>query len=120
MQAVMQFRRISGLLSHSAKRKALQAAPRLLWGARTHLNPRGWHQAAIDALKPDFPSASGHELDVVAFYLLARVTVALSDVLTAGGDLNDLDMLRLQQMMDRRSQVEFMLSNVLKECESVK
>jgi hypothetical protein len=99
------------------------------------------HQAAVDALRPVFPSASAQEVDVVAFYLLGRVAVALSDVLPPGGSLNDLadfaditedvkgkldsmneisemTSLKLQMMMDRRSKFISTLSNIMKKISS--
>jgi hypothetical protein len=67
------YRRIARLLSLSAKHKVQQAIPRFLQQSRMFYHPHNLSQAAINAIRPSFPSASPRELDVLAFYLVAKV-----------------------------------------------
>jgi hypothetical protein len=82
MQVGLQFRRISRLLSHTARHKSLHAAPLFLLRARRLNNPRAFCQAAVDSLKAFFPSASAEQLNVRACYLLGHVVAAVSNVLS--------------------------------------
>jgi hypothetical protein len=139
MQAGVQFGRISRLLSAGAKRKALQAAPQFLWRARTLRDPRYLYQAAVDALKPGFPSASGRELDVLAYYLLGRLAVALPDARPSGprpnkplggttvpggspdslGDQGSMTQFMLQMAMTQCSRLESASSQVCQDVANV-
>lgn len=96
-------------------------------------------QRVAGALRMACPDATPTELDALAFYMLGRLawvmTVARmtsigkknmtyeealaarekwADQADALAEMNDMDMLQLQQMMDKKSQLETMISNVMK------
>ena len=141
MENAAHFARISRLLSYGAKRKVLQAVPLFLGRVRALRNHPDalWH-AAVDALRPAFRSASAGELNVLAFYLVAKVVVAHSGVvrpahsyrpdipdlaeplrlkldlpvsISSMNEMSEMTSLRLQMMMDRRSKFMSTLSNIM-------
>jgi hypothetical protein len=95
--------------------------------------------AAVDALRPGFPSASGRELDVLASYLLGRLAVALRDARPSGprlnkpavvvavpgvspdslGDLDSMLQFMLQRAMEQYSTMESAASQVCQDVANV-
>jgi len=134
METTLQITRISRLLGYSAKRKVLQAGPLFLRRAHTLCGPSELWRAAVDILRPRFPSASAQEVDVLAFYLVAKVAVThskdVSSRVAIGGlqdlleglkgkldgmnEMSEMTSLRLQMTMDRRSKFISTLSQMMK------
>ena len=138
MDSAGHFSRASRLLGYRAKQKVLQAAPGFLQRVQTVHDPYSLSKAAVDALRPWFPAASPQELDVVAFYLVAKVAIghakvasrtvfgvdtydlagSLKSNLDSMSELCEMESLRLQMAMDRRSKFMSTLSNLMKKIAS--
>lgn len=138
MDSAQRFGRIARLLSVSAKQKILRAVPLFLQRAAVLHDSKDISKAAINALRPGFPSASAAELHALAFYLIAKVAVSQASVAPGMGSRRDLagdirtikdtvkgkldslsemgemESLRLQMQMGRRSKFMSTLSKLLK------
>jgi hypothetical protein len=134
MDAGIQFGRISGLIPFTVKRKALQAAPLFLWRARSLQHSRGLYEAGVHAIRTRFPTSPARHVDVLVYYLLARVAIThsellhpanladdlsevsrnLSENLDSMNDLGQMTSSRLQMAMDRQSKFVEALSNLMK------
>ncbi|UCE21013.1 MAG: hypothetical protein JSV46_01900, partial [Candidatus Aminicenantes bacterium] len=76
-----------------------------------------FHQVALNKVRKDFPSASQKELDVVMFYSLNEIDKNLRqeiDNLQGVSDMSQLDMIDLQDAMQKEAQLMQMLSNMMK------
>jgi len=76
-----------------------------------------FHQVALKKARKDFPNASQKELDVVMFYSLNEIDKNLRqevDNLQGLSDMSQLDMMDLQNAMQKEAQLMQMLSNMLK------
>ena len=76
-----------------------------------------FHQVALKKARKDFPNASQKELDVVMFYSLNEIDKNLrQDVENLQGlaDMTQMDMIDLQDAMQKEAQLMQMLSNMMK------
>jgi hypothetical protein len=78
MEITRQFGRISRLLSYPAKHKVLSAAPIFVMRTRAIRDSERLWRTAVEVLRPNFPSLSEQEVNVLVFYLVAKVGITLS------------------------------------------
>jgi hypothetical protein len=110
-----------------------------LWRAHALQHSRGLYEAGVHAIRTRFRYSSAPEVDVLVYYLLARVAITHSEILPPAhlpddlsqvtshlsenldsmSDLGELTSLRLQMAMDRSSKLIETLSNLLKQISKV-
>jgi len=76
-----------------------------------------FHQVALKKARKNFPNVSQKELDVVMFYSLNEIDKNLRkeiEELQGLADMSQLDMMDLQDAMNKEAQLMQMLSNMLK------
>ena len=117
MEVWQQFEKISRVINQSAKLKVRQAVPLYLDRSRTLQDSHSLHQAATAVLKGGFSRSSAAEMDVLVFYLLCVATVKEVNPnhnLDLMRERDEMESLRLQMSMDRRSKAMETLLNLLK------
>ncbi len=76
-----------------------------------------FHQVALNKVRKNFPYVSQKELDVVMFYSLNEIDKNLRQEikeLQGMSDMSQLDMLKLQDAMNKQAQLMQMMSNLMK------
>jgi hypothetical protein len=76
-----------------------------------------FHQVTLNKAKKNFPYASQKQLDVIVFYSLNEIDKNLRQEikeLQGMSDMSQLDMMKLQDAMNKQAQLMQMMSNIMK------
>jgi hypothetical protein len=117
MEAWQQYQRLSRLLGPNVKLSIRQVAPLYFDRVRSVQDPHSIYCAALASLKLRFPRSSPEETDVLAFYLLgllASVESGTRGKQDSMNEISEMNSLRLQMTMDRRSKFISTLSQMMK------
>lgn len=118
------FEAVSRSLSRPVAWRLRQAVPQFQARTRGLHHPEFDRQQALAIAKSMSPSARPAQWDAMAFYLIAvagiaeldtsHVNAALASKLDSLSEMGEMESLRLQMAMDRRSKLMSTLSNILK------
>ena len=111
-----QHTRISQNLIPQTKSK-LNKLVKSLYADMKRMKFADFHQVALNKARKDFPGVSQKQLDVVMFYSLNEIDKNLRQEikeLQEISDMSQLDMMKLQDAMQKEAQLMQMMSNMMK------
>lgn len=117
MEIRLKYERLSRLLSASVKTKVKQLVPQYLAHAGGLKNAHALQASATTLLRSKFPMASPAQTDLLAFYLLsiaAIVNGSRNGASSSLSEITDLESMGAQMVLERRSMLTDVLSNIMK------
>ncbi|MEO8029828.1 MAG: hypothetical protein ABI765_03200 [Gemmatimonadota bacterium] len=117
MQIHHHYQKLSRQLSPAVKRKVRLAIPHYMQHAQHLKDPHALHKAALSTLKGHFPTATVGQSNQLAFYLIGSISASddgLKGKLDSMNEMSEVDSLRMQMAMDRRSKFVDALSNIMR------
>jgi hypothetical protein len=124
MEVWQQYQKISRSLNYNAKQKVRQLAPIYLQRTRAIQDSAALELAAMNMLKPLFPSISVEQNKILTFYLLGLVSTLdnakeqVINKMDSLSEMGEMQFLKLQMIMDHKSKLMTALSNILKKISS--
>lgn len=118
MEILSYYQYVSRRLSYNTKLKVRRILPIFLKRTGSMQSSEILYKTALDVLKPQFPSITARESNVLAFYLSSLASISEGGNTGRTDEISEMNALRLQMSMDRRSKFISILSNIMKKISS--